>query len=144
MGKTNLEQLFSVGKEVKLADGELVHIKPWTVKQQSEIMPDILGLLDKRGSESFSLKDFLNGSVTDMANIVCLTLGKPRSWIDDRPVEDLLVLAQEVFQVCVYRVDGDEVGGVLGKAMALAGITPEAIAGAVIESLREKTLTKKS
>ena len=121
--------------EVRLLSGEMVEVKPWSLKLGRQMRDRITSLFE-RARETGQLQDFdvvqLVGQFeTDIYHIVRDTIGKDDTWMEEHlAYEDQFTLAQAVVDVCIIRADG---GGALGKLLGAVegafggdrGLTPE-------------------
>lgn len=106
-----------------------IHVRPWTMETQDEVMPLVSELIDRYSAwsdkpETFSLGALVMhfqreiGAICERSireELVAKNLEWRKLW-----GEDLYVIAQAVWNTSISRPDG---GGHMGKAMALLGPT---------------------
>lgn len=112
-------------REVEVAGGAFrVAVSPWTMAQRAKIKPRLVAVLKKLGAveanpRAFSLAEAFEQYEDELAAIVrdSITFPPDRTW-DELAWEDLAVLLQAVWEVCVVR-EGDK--GLAGKLAGALG-----------------------
>ena len=106
-----------------------IHVRPWTMEIQDEVMPLVSDLIDRYSAwsdkpDTFSLGALVMhfhreiGAICERSireELIAKNLEWRKLW-----GEDLYVIAQAVWNTSISRPDG---GGHMGKAMALLGPT---------------------
>lgn len=113
-----------VERSVKVCGGKrTVKVRPWTMAVRHSLRPR-LSVLIGRVTEvmrdqprTVSWQTLFEEAEEEVYQVVRETLGFEDAQMDELWYEDLPILAQAVFEVCVMRDDG---GGVLGKLAPLA------------------------
>lgn len=120
----NEEEILFPAKQYKVLSGKMVTIKPWGMTQGQLLAPRVGNLLEKldtaRGTKAIA--KLINENQVEVAQIVRETLGWSEEEFDKLYYEDLFILTQGVIEVCLLR--GKDMGGVVGKAIALGLQTP--------------------
>lgn len=115
------EETLFPAKIVEMTGGMLVTIRPWGMTTGRLLAPRV-GELVKSMNADYGVKSIaklVRESTDEVYEIVRMTLGwTPKQMDDDILYEDLFTLAQAVINVCIFR--GEDTGGVMGKALALA------------------------
>lgn len=104
----------------------LLVVRPWSMAARAELKPLLVALLDRlsklpEGASAFDLATLFAHAEDEVAAIVRATVQRELaaagvSW-DDLDWEDLLILAQAVWETSVVRPDGGGLGGKVVRAV---------------------------
>lgn len=115
-------------REVPVAGGQFkVTISPWTMAQRAHLKPKIIKLLARANvvqtdPSAFKFSDLFADFEDELCEIAQATAKFPpgKTW-DNLLWEDLPILVQAIWEVCVVRGDAGiagKVAGALGKALS--------------------------
>lgn len=99
-------------------------IRPWTMAQRAELRPRVAAMLSKvlefeKNPLGVDLADLFGYAEDELAEICRATVQLPEGVVwDDLLWEDLPILVQAVWDVCVVRGDGGGLAGKMGGALA--------------------------
>jgi hypothetical protein len=134
-------------REVRLANGRTVVVRPWGMATGRRLSPRIVKLMTKlRGFATADVVDLITEFQDEVFDIVADTIGYDDAKMDTLAYEDLFTLAQAIIDTSLIRRTPDgEIVGTLGKLMTLAGAAPEqAILRALRVLSRQKNETSES
>jgi hypothetical protein len=118
--RTDEDVLLRDGRDVRISTGETFWVQKWTVLQGERVLGPITGILEKSAAETdLRISDLISVAYDDIKQLVQVTLDLDIDKINSLPLEDLVELATQIFEVCLVRKDG---GGLMGK-MVRFGVT---------------------
>lgn len=120
--KDHEEQVLFPARQYQVLSGQRVTIEPWGLSQGELLMPRVGALIEELGGDfsAGKIARTIRKNQAEVREIVRETIGWTPEEMEQRlKYEDLFVLAQGVIEVCLLR--GEDVGGVVGKVLALAG-----------------------
>lgn len=107
-------------KAYRLTGGRLVVVRPWGMETGRLLSPRVAALMEELHGDysAKGIAKLIRKAQDEVFEIVRLTLGWTREQMNELAFEDLFTLAQAVIEVCLLR--GEDAGGIVGKALALA------------------------
>ncbi len=120
--------LFPVGRQVKTTCGEVVDIKPWSIKMFGEMaqrIPDTMAASMPDEDGELPDKEVIASVFTDMVDEVVYMVATTIGWTEERvlqamPFEELVASATAVWDVCIAGPMG-KIGGLMGRVMGTVG-----------------------
>lgn len=131
-------------RTVKLVDGRLVTIRPWSWAVGRLLGPRVAELARRlRGIGTADLATLVMEAQDEVAYVIRETLGWDEAELERLAYEDIFTLAQAIFETSILRPDPEAPGrpaGAVGKLLGLAGLTPaDLLAQAVTEARRKRS-----
>ncbi len=134
------EQALLPSKLVPLLSGHSYVVKPWGLSLGMQLNPRcmaLVGALDGNYDPK-NIAGMIRIAQVEVHDIVRLTLGWTPEEMEERmQYEDLLTMAQAVIEVCLMR--GADLGGVLGKAVALGVLAQSQLKNVESDSSKPST-----
>lgn len=119
--------LFPGAREVKLLDGTLVQVRPWSIETLCEIsqrLPETLQrIIESATSDSEPAAALIPAASSELVYIVARSTGWDANAVQQWAAVDLLTVSLTVFEVCLEPIAAKI--GSLGKK--LGGMVPQAL-----------------
>jgi hypothetical protein len=111
-------------REIKLLSGKYVTIRPWSLSLGRRMRKRIVKMFTeaqevRKSEEEVDVAAIFDHFEDEIIEVIRETLGVESEWMDENlRYEELFVLAQAIFEVCLFR--SDDKGGLMGKVLGMA------------------------